>query len=156
MFRSGDIESWGRGYKRIIDAINAYKLLPPTLEMLSGLMIAYYSNVRSQLKAQKVDEKYIPIIEYVVQNGRITNSDVQSMLNVSKTTAYRLLNQLDDWLEINGITGKGTYYTLKGFIKGSRFYNYFIYIFCNNLIIKYIAFMYIASQTLHKGFTKGS
>ena len=114
MFRSGDIESWGRGYKRIIDAINAYKLLPPTLEMLSGLMIAYYSNVRSQLKAQKVDEKYIPIIEYVVQNGKITNSDVQSMLNVSKPTATRILKSLNTFLEMNGTSGKNIYYTLLG------------------------------------------
>ena len=113
MFRSGDIESWGRGYKRIIDAINAYKLLPPTLEMLSGLMITYYSNVRSQLKAQKVDEKYIPIIEYVVQNGKITNSDVQKLLNTNRTTAYRILHELSDMLQMSSKTGVATYYTLK-------------------------------------------
>ena len=118
-FRSGDIESWGRGYKRILEAVSAYKLLPPKLEMLSGLMITYYTDIRSQLLAQRVDERYIPIIEYAAQNGSINNSDVQNLLNTSKTTAYRILSQLDNWLEIQGTTGKGTHYTLKGFTKGS-------------------------------------
>ena len=87
--------------------------------MLSGLMITYYTDIRSQLLAQRVDERYIPIIEYAAQNGSINNSDVQKLLNTSKTTAYRILSQLDNWLEIQGTTGKGTHYTLKGFTKGS-------------------------------------
>ena len=75
-FRSGDIESWGRGYKRILEAVSAYRLLPPKLEMISGLMISYYTDARSQLLAQRVDERYIPVIEYAAQNGSVTNSDV--------------------------------------------------------------------------------
>lgn len=119
LFRCGDIESWGRGYKRIVEAVTTHKLLPPVVEVLSGLMITYYMEVRTQLKMQNLNEKYAPIIEYVMENGRVTNADVQRLLNVSKTTAYRLLTQLDEWLEIHGITGKGTYYTFKGFTKGS-------------------------------------
>ena len=118
-FRSGDIESWGRGYKRILEAVSAYKLLPPKLEMISGLMITYYTDVRSQLLAQRVDERYISVIEYAAQNGSINNTDVQKLLNVSKTTAYRILSQLDNWLEIQGTTGKGTHYIIKGFTKSS-------------------------------------
>ena len=120
LFRCGDIESWGRGYKRIIDAVSSYKMLPPIVEIISGLMITYYADIKSQLKAQKIDEKYFPIIEFVVKNGSITNSDVQKLLNTSKATAYRMLSQLSDWLEINGVTGKGTYYTFKGLTKGSK------------------------------------
>ena len=113
-FRSGDIESWGRGYKRILEAVSAYKLLPPKLEMLSGLMITYYTDIRSQLLAQRVDERFIPIIEYAAQNGSVTNSDVQKILNTNRTTAYRLLQQMEAWLEMQGVTGKSTYYTVKG------------------------------------------
>ena len=36
-------------------------------------------------------------------------------MNTSKATAYRLLTQLDEWLDTHGVTGKGTYYTFKGF-----------------------------------------
>ena len=120
LFRCGDIESWGRGYKRIMDAVASYKLLPPIIEIVSGLMITYYTDVQSQLKAQRIDEKYFPIIEYVAKNGSITNADVQKIMSTSKTTAYRMLTQLDEWLDTHGVTGKGTYYTFKGFTKGSK------------------------------------
>ena len=112
-FRSGDIESWGRGYKRILEAVSAYGLLPPKLEMLSGLMITYYTDVRSQLLAQRIDERCISVIEYVAKNGRVTNSDVQNILGVSKPTASRILQQMNDWLEMQGKVGKGTYYIPK-------------------------------------------
>ena len=112
-FRSGDIESWGRGYKRILEAVSAYKLLPPKLEMLSGLMITYYTDIRSQLLAQRVDERYISVVEYAANNGRVTNSDVQNILGVSKPTASRILQQMNGWLEMQGKVGKGTYYVPK-------------------------------------------
>lgn len=113
LFRCGDIESWGRGYKRILEAVSSYRLLPPKLEMLSGLMITYYTDVRSQLLAQQVDERFISVIEYVAKSGRVTNSDVQNILKVSKSTASRILQQMNDWLEMQGKVGKGTYYVPK-------------------------------------------
>ena len=119
-FRSGDIESWGRGYKRILEAVSAYKLLPPRLEMLSGLMITYYTDIRSQLLVQRVDERYIPVIEYAAKNGRVTNSDVQEILGVSKPTASRILQQMNGWLDMQGKVGKGTYYTPKWLTNVSR------------------------------------
>ena len=115
LFRCGDIESWGRGYKRIMDAVASYKLLPPIIEIVSGLMITYYTDVHSQLKAQKIDEKYFPIIEFVAKNGKITNSDVQDILKTNRTSAYRILQHLSDILEKQGTTGVATYYILKGF-----------------------------------------
>lgn len=119
MFRCGDIESWGRGYKRILQAVSSYNLLPPVVELLSGLMITYYTDIRSQLKAKKMDAKLIQIVEYAVKNGSVSNSDIQKMFNISKTTAYRMLLRLDGLLEMEGITGKGTSYSIKGFSKGS-------------------------------------
>lgn len=119
-FRSGDIESWGRGYKRILEAVGSYGLLPPKMEMKSGLMITYYTDVRSQLLAQRVDERYIPVIEYAVRNGSVTNSDVQRILNTNRTTAYRVLQQMETWLEKHGVTGKKAYYTIKGLPNASQ------------------------------------
>lgn len=113
LFRCGDIESWGRGYKRIIDAVQTYKLLPPVVEIVSGLMITYYSDIHSQLKAINLDERQVKIIEFTLKNGRITNADVQELLNTNRTSAYRVLQQMDDWLEMQGKTGKSTYYVLK-------------------------------------------
>ena len=58
-------------------------------------------------------------VEFALKNGRITNTDVQEMAKVSKPTATRLLASLSDYLEVKGTTGKGTYYVVKGFTKGS-------------------------------------
>lgn len=120
LFRCGDIESWGRGYKRIIDAIASYNLLPPIVEIVSGLMITYYTDIFSQLKAQKVDDKYHPIIDFVVKNGCITNTDVQLIMKVSKPTATRILHSLDSLLEKHGTSGKGVYYKLLGSQKAQK------------------------------------
>lgn len=115
MFRCGDIESWGRGYKRILQAVSSYNLLPPAVELLSGLMITYYTDIRSQLKAQKLDEKLIKIIEYTAKNGSVSNADIQQSLGVSKATTSRMLQQIITLLEKHGgERGRGTYYTIKG------------------------------------------
>lgn len=76
-------------------------------------MITYYTDVRSQLLAQRIDERYISVIEYVAENGRGTNSDVQNILGVSKPTASHILQQMNDWLEMQGKVGKRTYYIPK-------------------------------------------
>ncbi|MCD8267161.1 MAG: hypothetical protein LUD46_00920 [Parabacteroides sp.] len=115
LFRCGDIESWGRGYKRILEAVSSHKLLPPAVQLLSGLMITYYADIRSQLVAQHLDERFILVIEYAVKNGTITNLEVQKLLNTNRSSAYRILQQLGNWLEMQGVTGKGTYYTVKVF-----------------------------------------
>jgi len=76
-------------------------------------MLTYYANVRAQLLAENVDEKLIQILEYVSSNGKITNSEIQKILNVSKVTATRLIWKADKWLSQQGVTGKGTYYVFK-------------------------------------------
>lgn len=114
LFRCGDIESWGRGYKRIMDAVASYNLLPPVIEFVSGLMITYYTDVQSQLKVQKIEDRLFPVIEFVIKNGSITNADVQNILKVSKPTATRILKSLNSLLEMCGTVGKGVYYTLIG------------------------------------------
>ncbi len=68
-----------------------------------------------------ISERGIQAVEFALKNGRITNSDVQDMAKVSKPTATRLLTSLSDYLELKGTTGKGTYYTVKGLTKGSKF-----------------------------------
>lgn len=94
MFRCGDIENWERGYNRILKAVKAQKLLPPALQVISGLMVTYYSNVSGQLKMHGLDSRLAEIMAYTLDNGTVTNSNVQELLNVSKPTASRLLSKL--------------------------------------------------------------
>ena len=53
---------------------------------------------------------------YVKKNGKITNKEYQELNKVSKPTATRDLESLVKkfFLEKIGITGKGTFYRLKG------------------------------------------
>ena len=113
LFRCGDIDVWGRGYRKIIKSVLEHKLLPPAIKDLGGLMLTYYTSTRTQLNAEKVDEKLIQIIEYVIANGSINNSEVQKLLNTSKPTATRLLKQAEMWLKKQGERGQGTIYVMK-------------------------------------------
>jgi ATP-dependent DNA helicase RecG len=113
LFRSGDIEAWGRGYRKILKSILEHKLLPPIIQDFGGLMLTYYANINSQLKYEKVDERIIQIIEFVFTNGSINNSEVQKLLNTSKPTATRLFQQTEKWLKKKGERGQGTNYILK-------------------------------------------
>lgn len=112
-FRSGDIESWGRGYRRIVRKTEEAHILPPVVETDGGLMVTYYSAVKRQVEAMGMEERMLPILEYVLDKHRITNSDVQRLLNVSKPTATRILKGLDDVLELVGSRGVGTYYRIR-------------------------------------------
>jgi ATP-dependent DNA helicase RecG len=65
------------------------------------------------LSAEKVEEKLIKILEFVAENGSITNSQIQKLLKVSKVTATRLLWKADKWLAQEGKVGQGTKHFFK-------------------------------------------
>lgn len=111
-FRSGDIESWGRGYRRIIRKNEEAGLLPPLVETEDGLRVTHYIDVNAQVRAMGAEERMVPILELVLRNHRVTNADVQRLLGVSKPTATRLLQKLDVLLELVG-HGAGAYYKIR-------------------------------------------
>jgi len=116
LFRSGDIEVWGRGYRKIIKSVLEQKQLPPVIKDIGGLMLTYYTNSNTQLKAENTDERVIQIIEFVIATGSISNSEVQKLLKVSKPTATRLLKQTERWLDMKNVGRKGIeYYFKRGF-----------------------------------------
>lgn len=112
-FRSGDIESWGRGYRRIIRAVEQANLLPPLIETDGGLMVTYYNNVSAQVAAMGMEERMTSILQHVLQYHRITNSEVQQLLRVSKPTATRILQKLGNILELVGTKGQSAYYRIR-------------------------------------------
>jgi len=61
----------------------------------------------------------IQIIEYVITNGSISNSEVQKLLKVSKPTATRLLKQTEKWLNMKNVGRKGIVYLLNEDFNGS-------------------------------------
>ena len=112
--RSGDIESWGRGYRRIVRKNEEVGLLPPLVETEDGLRVTHYADVSAQVQAMGLEERMIPVLEHVLKNHKVTNSDVQHLLVVSKPTATRLLQKLDVLLEQVGY-GAGAYYKIRNY-----------------------------------------
>ncbi len=113
LFRSGDIEAWGRGYRKILNSVLENKQLPPQIESLSGLMLTYFVDVRKQLDSQGANDRLIKIVDYVMKHNSIDNNKVQQLFNVSKATATRLLQQTDLWLIMQDKGRKGTDYVLR-------------------------------------------
>ena len=73
------------------------------------------------LKESGLKEELSKIILYVQDNGSISNSQVQTVCNVSKATATRYLSELEaDWIDKVGTTGVGTVYIFKGLNMGSK------------------------------------
>lgn len=113
-FRSGDVESWGRGYRRIVRKNEAAGMLPPIVDTEDGLRVTHFVDVSAQVKAMGIDERMTPILEHVLMNHRVMNRDVQKMLAVSKPTATRLLQKLEGILEQVGY-GAGSYYKIRNY-----------------------------------------
>lgn len=121
LFRCGEIETWGRGIKKIINYSLEHGLLPPVFDTsYGGLMITFYNSPVTQIINDGYDQRDADIIEFVLANGKVTNADVQRIANVSKPTATRLLNGLSQYLISNGSRGKGAYYTLNTELIGSK------------------------------------
>jgi len=112
-FRSGDIESWGRGYRKIVRAMEGVNLLPPRIEVMGGMSVALYNNAEAQMRIMGLDERQQKVMVFVLKNGEVTNSDVQKLLSTSKPTATRVLKSLDEHLEQVGTRGAGTHYRLR-------------------------------------------
>lgn len=64
---------------------------------------------------KRTEKRKEKIMERVRVQGRITNDEVEDLLNVSNNTALKYLNELEreGKLEQNGATGRGVYYTPK-------------------------------------------
>ena len=120
-FRCGEVEAWGRGIGKIVNGAIADKLLPPIFDTsFGGLMVTFFNSPTAQLKEAGIDDRGVAIVNYVLAEKKITNSDVQKLLNVSKPTASRLLASLSDYLVVTGSRGKGTFYSIKGLTIGSQ------------------------------------
>lgn len=120
-FRCGEVEAWGRGIGKIVNGAIADNLLPPVFDTsFGGLMVTFFNSPVAQLKEAGIDERGVAIINYVLVEKKVTNSDVQKLLKVSKPTATRLLASLSNYLVATGTRGKGTYYSIKGLTIGSQ------------------------------------
>jgi ATP-dependent DNA helicase RecG len=121
-FRAGYIESWGRGTIKMINACKAHKIAPPIFSNIPpDFQVELIKYTDKGLTEIGLKEELMKIILHIQENGRISNSEVQTVCKVSKATATRYLGELEtDWIDKIGSTGVGTVYVFKGLSKASK------------------------------------
>ena len=91
-------------------------------KLKSGFVVCFYRKVENEGKStdkvrintEKLSSSQIKIIEFLNKNGKITNKDVQQLLNVKDSRPLKILKELT---EMGVVTKqgklKGSYYILK-------------------------------------------
>jgi ATP-dependent DNA helicase RecG len=81
-----------------------------------GILVSLFKDKYSieQLKSLGLNERQITAVEYVKANGKITNYELQQLLDLSERT---ILRELEDLVKNNVLARKGerkgTFYELK-------------------------------------------
>ena len=117
-FKGGYIDSWGRGVLKIYNSCKEAGLPNPEIqEFQSGLLVTLFNNsnvVSGQITGVNLNERQQKAIDYVKENGSISNYQYQTLNGVSDRTSLRDLEKLTQ-LEIFIKEGKNrnTLYRLK-------------------------------------------
>lgn len=116
LFRSGYIESWGRGTIKIINECKKQRLPPPNFRVTpSDIEVELLHYTKPVLASLSLTEAFQDILLFVQAQGSINNTQVQELCGVSKRTASRYLAELEEvYLEKVGVSGPGTSYVFKG------------------------------------------
>lgn len=117
LFRSGYIESWGRGTLKMIKECVALGLPQPIYFYdMSGFFVEFKkeSNIEKKLETLNLNSRQIKGIIFVKNNGKITNGDYQTINACSRNTASNDLTELVDKkiLHSNRQKGAGAFYTI--------------------------------------------
>lgn len=118
-YRFGYVESFGTGIGRIMDSYAEYDKKPifdateNTFSITLPNMNYQELNTKSNLISPSLSQEDI-IINYLKEYNKINRNETEKLLNISKTRAYQII---DEMLEKDIIkkedTGKNTYYMLK-------------------------------------------
>jgi ATP-dependent DNA helicase RecG len=116
LFRSGYIESWGRGTIKIINECKKAGIPEPVFTYdSSDISVEFRMDIYNEKHLQSLDlnERQVKAVLYVKEKGRITNKEYQELNNTTDRTALRDLETLVQ-LNIIKRTGekKGAYYEL--------------------------------------------
>lgn len=117
-FRSGYIESWGRGIKKMNDLCVAEGLPKPSyLVEGSDFWIEFRKDIyyKEYLQTLGLNERQVKAVLFAKEKGKITNSEYQKLNDCSRNTASNDLADLTekDILKPSGQRGAGAFYTLK-------------------------------------------
>jgi len=116
-FRSGYVESWGRGISKIQEQCAAAGLPTPVFTNDgSDFWVVFRKDIynKEDLNKMGLNERQIKAVLYVKEKGQITNKEYQSINDCSRNTASSELMELVDKfiLQKSDAKGAGSYYQL--------------------------------------------
>ena len=117
LFRSGYIESWGRGTLKIIRECKQAGIPEPVFSYdSSDISVEFKKDIYNEkyLQSLNLNDRQVKAVLYVKEKGKITNSDYQTLNDISRETATRDLKELIDkqLIKPSGQKGAGAFYTL--------------------------------------------
>jgi ATP-dependent DNA helicase RecG len=117
LFRSGYIESWGRGTLKMINECVQFGIPKPNYFYdMSGFWVEFRKDIFSleYFKSLGLNERQIQAMKYIKEKGKITNSEYQTNYGVARNTATRDLSDLVEkgLLKSSESKGAGSYYEL--------------------------------------------
>ncbi|HAQ20703.1 MAG TPA: transcriptional regulator [Prolixibacteraceae bacterium] len=119
-FKGGYIDAWGRGTIKILDTCKLAGLPEPEMkEQDGGFMISLFKDnlTEDQLIKLGLNDRQLKAVFFVLEKGKITNSEYQALNEVSKRTAtYELTQLIQEFnlLKKSGVHGAGVFYTIMG------------------------------------------
>jgi ATP-dependent DNA helicase RecG len=118
LFRSGYIESWGRGTIKIINECKKAGIPEPVFTYDSSeISVEFRKNIYNEkyLQSLNLNDRQIKAVLFAKDKGKITNSEYQTLNDCSRNTASNDLTELvdKDLLKPSGQKGAGAFYTLK-------------------------------------------
>lgn len=117
-FRSGYVESWGRGFDKMTELCVAEGLPKPSyLFEGSDVWVIFRRDIyhKEYLESLGLNDRQVKALLYTKEKGKITNSEYQQLNNCSRNTASNDLTELvgKNLLKPSGQKGAGAFYTLE-------------------------------------------
>jgi len=115
LFRSGYIESWGRGISKMTEECFISGLPTPLFFFKSsGFWVEFRKDIynQTQLKELGLNERQIKAVLFVRDNGEITNKTYQEINDTKQTLSSQELSELVEKgiLKSSGVKGRGAKY----------------------------------------------
>jgi ATP-dependent DNA helicase RecG len=120
LFRSGYIESWGRGIEKMMNYCKEAGIPEPNYSFEgSDFLVEFRKDIyhKEYLTELGLNERQIKAVLFAKENVKITNSDYLELNKVSKRTATNELTALVDSFKVlvkSGTLGAGVYYETMG------------------------------------------
>ena len=117
-FRAGYIESWGRGIDIMLEGCKEYDMPEPLIEEdQGGIRVTFLKDIYTEehLRTLDLNERQMKAMQYIKENGQITNADYQKVTGISRRTALRDLQELvkKRLVERTGVSGSDVAYIFR-------------------------------------------